>query len=258
MSATTLAAAMPARRNGTSGSNKLDGRRVAWIASLLLHGALLLFALDWFVPHEIRAPHARQIGPVISLGELLKPDQSGAAQAEPKPPAARPHAAKPTHAKAATPPAAAPSHEPSPTQLAEATKPQPQNAADPGPQAPAADPAPAAAAQGASTAPEAPDELPIAYLTEISGIIMAHRIISGTPCTPRLRQRCVVAKVHLRLASDGSVISAGVVESAGSREFDQEALDVIRSIGKFPPPPAKWLFSDGVFPVDQPIRFYPS
>ena len=252
---TTFAVAMPAQRsNVTSGSKRRYGRLAAWSVSALLHLLLIWLALVWIVPHESRASVGRQIGPVISLGEMLKPDQSGAAAAPATKPAARPHAAKPTHRVASHPPAAAPNPLPQPqppTEVAQAALPQTQ--ADPGPQAAAADPAPAASTQGASSAPMVARGLPIEYLTQISNLITAFRN-TGRGCAVHRHDPCYQAVVHMKLGQDGSVLNAGLVESSGYRQLDEKALGYILHIGKFPPPPSEWV-SNGVFVVDQPIKF---
>jgi len=90
--------------------------------------------------------------------------------------------------------------------------------------------------------------LPLAYLTEVSRMISVYLNSSK----PRFHG---VVVVHIRIARDGNVLSAAMVRSSGNQVLDEEALDVVLRIHRFPEPPSAYVSEIGDFNIDQPIRF---
>lgn len=66
--------------------------------------------------------------------------------------------------------------------------------------------------------------------------------LPGGTCT---YQRYSLARVRIVLDRDGSLVSAQVVRSSGSRRLDRQALDLVRRAAPFPPPPSHELRADG-------------
>jgi len=225
-------------------------RRLALPVSLCLHAGLVLL-LVWAVPHQQGAPLPKRALTVIALQSLLQaaPAPSVASPyVPPAPPHRRPHPAATKLAAAApvwqTPPAPTPQPPPSPPQTAMAPA-----------AAPAPDPAPAtvAAVDTSAAAPAAGsaarnDALPLAYLSEVSQMI---RVNLNPPREARWHAMSV-AVVHIRIARDGTVLGAGVIQSTGYQVLDEEALAVVLRIHKFPEPPGEYF----PFNIDQPIRFF--
>jgi len=229
-----------------------SSRNLSLLVSLCLHAALVLL-LIWAMPHQQGAPLPKRALTVIALQSLLQaaPAPSVASPyVPPAPPHRRPH---PPAAKLVapapvwqTPPAPSPQPPPTP----------PQTAAASAPAAPAPDPAPAAVAVVDASAAPAPaagsaarnDAMPLAYLAEVSRMI---RVNLNPPREARWHALSV-AVVHIRIARDGTVLGAGVIQSTGYQVLDEEALAVVLRIHKFPEPPGEYF----PFNIDQPIRFF--
>ncbi len=237
-----LQAAAPPRRSAKRQANP------AWLVSLCLHLGLFLL-LIWAVPHQQGASLPKKSITLIALQTLqAAPAPSASASvAPPSPPRHHPRAATAKPAAAPTwqtPPAPLPTPPPA---LAQAPGP----AADPAPEAPPAptevavsEPSPAPPSAAGSSAQNS--FFPLAYLTQVS------RIINYNVHQPDMQRHGMsVAVVHISLDRDGTVLGAGVIQSSGYRERDEEALAVIERIHKFPAPPG----DNFPFNIDQPIRF---
>lgn len=238
----------PPGREAKATTGRREPRSAALLVSLGLHviAALLLIGA---VTHQQGAALPRKAVTVIALQSLLPAIPAAGAEApQPAPPKPKFH---PRQALAKAAPSPATRQTPPAPQTAPAPPPQAVAAAPPAAATvPAADPAPAVVAQASAAASAQPDTAPpIAYLVEVSRVI---RINLNYPAQARQHG---IAVVHIRIARDGTVLSAGVVQSSGAAELDREAREVVLRIHRFPEPPSAYVSAIGDFSIDQPIRF---
>ncbi len=228
-----------------------EPRNAAWLVSLCLH-AIAALLLIGAMTRQQAMPQPKNAVAVIALQSPAAPAVVEAPHPAPARPRPHPHqaVARATSANWQTRPAPTPEAPPAAPAQAVAMETPPLPTATPAP-----DPAPAVAAQASpSTVPaaagthvDAPS--PLAYLVEVS------RVIRLNLNYPAQAHRHGVAVVHIRIARDGTVLSAGLVQSSGTPELDQEAREVVLRIHRFPEPPGAYVSDSGDFSIDQPIRF---
>lgn len=249
-------------------------RYTALTLTALLH--LLLAALLWLRPARppLTAPAAEQPAMIVNLLTAAIPRAAApaapAAPAPAAPPRPRP-LAKPRPVERATPPppVAAPAPAPLPAvdtaPAAQATQAaEPVAPAETAPAPPAAEAsASGAAATPAAGIPAAGSTLPSLSPEQLSRLerqysLMVMRRVERQmriPAHARQFGEKGVSVVRLRLARDGRLIEARIVQSAGYASLDEEALGLMYRIGQFPPVPAvlrPWL---DTIVVDQPVNF---
>lgn len=237
----------PLSREAKTKIARREPHSTAWLVSLCLHAIAALLLIGAMTQRQA-IPQPKNAVTVIALQSLL-PAAPAAVEA-PHPALARPHP-RPHQAEARaasatwqTPPAPTPQAPPAaPAQaLAAAAAPTP-------------DPAPAVATQAgpstvlAAAGSHADAPPPLAYLVEVS------RVIRLNLNYPAQAHQHGVAVVHIRIARDGTVLAAGLVQSSGNPMLDQEAREVVLRIHRFPEPPSAYVSDSGDFSVDQPIRF---
>ena len=238
----------PPGREAKAKTGRREPRSAALLVSLGLHAIAALLLIRAVTQQQGALPPKKAVT-VIALQSLPPATPVTVAEAQqPAPPKPKFHPrqtvakATPSPATWQTPPA--PQAAPTPPAQAVAVAPPTPAAVS------APDPEPAIAAQASAAASTQPDAAPpIAYLVEVSRVI---RINLNYPAQAHQHG---IAVVHIRIARDGTVLSAGVVQSSGTPELDREAREVVLRIHRFPEPPSAYVSAIGDFSIDQPIRF---
>lgn len=112
--------------------------------------------------------------------------------------------------------------------------------------------APAPASAPAASSNLGVVEFPMAYLARMSRMI-TNRI--HYPASGRDARHQGTAFVRVRLARNGAVLEATLLETSGSRLLDEEARNVILRIGQFRPIPEDVMPQQSEFVIHQPVQF---
>lgn len=218
--------------------------------ALHLFAALCIGLLLYTAPRPVPlgGPEPRVIMVVSMDGRKQKPPEPSAAASE-RP---RPHAPQ-----AATSPrrASAPAPRPAARELPAEQPPveASQHASSTDPAAPTQPDTPtAASAESSAAAAVEVVEIPWAYLWSVKRAIAEHR---RYPRKAYAQQQTGTPVVRIRLARDGTLLSATLLRTSGYPLLDAEARDVIFRIGHFAPLPERYIPSQKEFAIDQPIAF---
>ena len=112
--------------------------------------------------------------------------------------------------------------------------------------------APAPASAPAASSNLGVVEFPMAYLARMSRMI-TNRI--HYPASGRDARHQGTAFLRVRLARNGAVLEATLLETSGSRLLDEEARNVILRIGQFRPIPEDVMPQQSEFVIHQPVQF---
>ena len=230
-------------------------KKVGLGASVTLHAALPALAfLLWQAPVLTTAPMPNR---GVTMLTLLPPSTTPAAQ--PRAENTSRHAETVMEKRKATTPKPAPAN---PKQSLIATAGSTSSIT---PAAPAAEPAATttvAATSSAEPAAAAPApspssnlgivEFPMSYLARMSRTI-DNRI--HYPASGRDARQQGTAFVRVRLARDGSVLEATLLETTGFVALDEEARNVILRIRQFRPIPEDVMPQQREFVIHQPVQF---
>jgi colicin import membrane protein len=217
-------------------------RALPALATVALHGLLLLALLARWESDASRAVEARELSPQIIDAKLVTMDryQPPKAKPRPRPEPARKAAPSP---KARQQPAAA-AREPAPAPAPKAappaeTAPAPEPAREPAPEPErlSADELAALTRQELAEAVADEDQARVAVSAEemaASYAALIQRTVVGYWSRPPSARNGMEALLAVQLVPTGEVVSVSVLRSSGNAAFDRSAINAVERAGSFP------------------------